>query len=338
MQGWGYNHDNPLTCDVVIVDEFSMVDIFLFYRLLDAIDFSKTRLLIIGDAAQLSSVSAGNCLHDMLDSNSIPVAELTKIFRYSDGGLMTVATDCRNRKPYLKNCDNTVTQFGKNKDYTFIRSLDSNIVKNSLGLYKKLLTEEEISSDDIMVTSAYNIGDYGVVTLNNQLQRLANKNYGSDNCFKVGQTTYYLDDIVMQTTNNYNSKVYDIKNDEMDSDDKIAIYNGESGRVVKILKWGIVIKFDAGYVFYNNKELQTCQLGYACTTHKSQGDSRDYVIILSPKAHTYMLTSNLIYVALTRTKKKCYQLGSEEVINRAVKKKDEERRDTMLTFLINERE
>ena len=333
MQGWGYNHDNPLTCDVVIVDEFSMVDIFLFYRLLDAIDFERTKLLIIGDAAQLSSVSAGNCLHDMLDSNSIPVAELTKVFRYSEGGLMTVATDCRNRKPYLKDCANTVTQFGKNKDYTFVRSLDSNIVKNCLGLYKKLLSEG-IKSDDIMVTSAYNIGDYGVVTLNNQLQKLANKNYGSDNCFKVGQTTYYLNDIVMQTINNYNSRVYDIKNDEMDSDDKIAIYNGESGRVVKILKWGIVIKFDAGYVFYNNKELQTCQLGYACTTHKSQGDSRDYVIILSPKAHTYMLTSNLIYVALTRTKNKCYQLGSEQVINRAVKKKDEERRNTMLAFLI----
>lgn len=337
MQGWGFNHDNPLSEDFVIVDEFSMVDIFLFYRLLDAINFEKTKLLIIGDAAQLSSVSAGNCLHDLLNSGFVPVAELTKIFRYSDGGLMTVATDCRNCKPYLNNCEKTVTAFGLRHDYNYVRCSDSNIIKFTLGLYQKLL-HEGIEVDDIMVTSAYNIGDYGVITLNNQLQKIANKNYGSDDCFKVGKTVYYIGDIVMQTTNNYNSRSYDLEKCEIDQDSKIAIYNGESGRVIKILKWGIVIKFDAGCVIYNNKELQTCQLGYACTTHKSQGDSRDYVIIVSPQAHTYMLTSNLLYVALTRTKKRCYQLGSDKVINRAVKKKDEEKRNTMLTFLINERE
>ena len=337
MQGWGFNHENPLPEDFVIVDEFSMVDIFLFYRLLDAIDFERTKLLLIGDAAQLSSVSAGNCLHDLLDSNSIPVAELTKIFRYSDGGLMTVATDCRNRKPYLNDCEKTVTSFGVKNDYTYVRSSDSNIIKFTLGLYQKLL-HEGIKVEDIMVTSAYNIGDYGVITLNNQLQKLANKNYGSDSCFKVGKTIYYIGDIVMQTTNNYNSRLYDLEKEEVDSEHKVPIYNGESGKVVKILKWGVVIQFDTWCVIYNNKELQTCQLGYACTTHKSQGGSADYVIIVSPQAHTYMLTSNLLYVALTRTKKKCYQLGSDKVINRAVKKKDEEKRNTMLTFLINERE
>ena len=337
MQGWGFNHDNPLSEDFVIVDERSMEDIFLFYRLLDAINFEKTKLLIIGGAAQLSSVSAGNCLHDLLNSGFVPVAELTKIFRYSDGGLMTVATDCRNCKPYLNNCEKTVTAFGLRHDYNYVRCSDSNIIKFTLGLYQKLL-HEGIEVDDIMVTSAYNIGDYGVITLNNQLQKIANKNYGSDDCFKVGKTVYYIGDIVMQTTNNYNSRSYNLEKCEIDQDSKIAIYNGESGRVVKILKWGIVIKFDAGCVIYNNKELQTCQLGYACTTHKSQGDSRDYVIIVSPQAHTYMLTSNLLYVALTRTKKRCYQLGSDKVINRAVKKKDEEKRNTMLMFLINERE
>lgn len=335
MYGWMFNRDNHIMSDFVIVDEFSMVDIFLFYRLLDAIDFSRTKLLIIGDAAQLSSVSAGNCLHDMLDSGVMPVAQLTKIFRYSEGGLMTVATDCRNQIEYLKDCKNTVNKFGEKEDYTFIRTSDDYIIKSTLGLYKKLLSNG-VSSDSIMVTSAYNIGDYGVITLNNQLQKLANKNYGSDDCFKTKNETYYIGDIVMQTVNNYNSREYDIKAGDTINDSKLLVCNGESGVVVKILKWGIVIKFDVGYIVYNNKELQTCQLGYACTTHKSQGSASDYVIIVSPQAHTYMLTSNLLYVALTRTKKKCYQLGSEKVINRAVKKKDEERRNTLLSDLLTQ--
>lgn len=358
-QGWVRNKDNPLSVDYVIVDEFSMVDILLFFRLIDAIDFNRTKLIMIGDSAQLASVSAGNCLHDMINSGIIPIALLTKVFRYGKGGVATASTDCKNQIPYLDSMPDAVqkgivTHYGENRDFTFVRCQDADIIKDTLAIYSKLI-KNEIPVDDIIVTSAYNVGDYGVVKLNNLLQRIANKNYGSEECFKVGQTTYYIGDVVMQTVNNYNSKIYDVSKDRslisklknkdcipdenddpFDSKDTTLICNGESGRIVKILKYGVVIEFDSGCVVYNNKEMQTCQLGYACTIHKMQGDARKYVIILSPKAHTFMLSSNLLYVALTRTKTKCYQLGLPSVIKSAVKKKDEEKRKTLLKYLLKD--
>ena len=98
---WCYNKENPVPYDVVIVDEFSMVDIFLMRKLLEAIDFNKTKLLLIGDDAQIPSVGAGNVLYDLLCYNNIPTVTLDKIFRYGKGGLSTVATDTRTGTEYL---------------------------------------------------------------------------------------------------------------------------------------------------------------------------------------------------------------------------------------------
>ena len=100
---WIFGVDHKLSCDIVIVDEFSMVDIQLFSRIIDAIDFSKTKLLMIGDNAQLPSVSCGNLLHDFMETKLIPTVTLTKVFRYGEGGLMKVATDVRFCKTYLTN-------------------------------------------------------------------------------------------------------------------------------------------------------------------------------------------------------------------------------------------
>ncbi len=116
-----YNEEHKLDCDVLIIDEFSMTDIFfLFKRILDAIDFSRTKLLLIGDNAQLPSVSCGNLLHDFMESHIIPTVTLTKVFRYGEGGLMKVATDVRFCKPYLNNVCERFTWFGDNKDYAFV--------------------------------------------------------------------------------------------------------------------------------------------------------------------------------------------------------------------------
>ena len=98
---WGFNEENKLPYDVVIVDEFSMVDIFLFRKLLEAIDFEKTKLLLIGDDAQIPSVGAGNVLYDLLKCEDIPTITLDKVFRYGKGGLSTVATDTRTGTEYL---------------------------------------------------------------------------------------------------------------------------------------------------------------------------------------------------------------------------------------------
>ena len=135
---------------VVIVDEFSMVDVYLFYKLLESIDFSTTKLLLIGDSSQIPSVGCGNLLNDFIESKVIPTTTLTRIFRYGEGGLMKVATDTRNSKPYLnKSMKNKMTSFGKGV-YIFIYTNSENITKKIVALYKKLL-EKGFSIEDIQV-------------------------------------------------------------------------------------------------------------------------------------------------------------------------------------------
>ena len=182
---WTYNSEHQLFTDIVIVDEFSMVDIWLFKKLLEAINFKYTKLLLIGDNAQLPSVSCGNLLHDFMETNIIPTVTLNKIFRYSSGGLMRVATDTRCCKSYLTNdMKAKATTFGNNQDYMFIDLASEIIPRNVVALYKKLLNNGS-SIEDIQVLTAKNVGDCGAIVLNNMIQRVANKNYGSEINMKV---------------------------------------------------------------------------------------------------------------------------------------------------------
>lgn len=334
MIGWVHCKENPLSEDVVIVDEFSMVDIYLFKHLLDAIDFERTKLLIVGDSAQLNSVQCGNCLHNMIDSKRIPLTTLTKIFRYDEGGLMKVATDVRMCKPYLLNIKKKVTKFGVDKDYVFIAENQQNIVNSTVRLYQKLLKDGK-KVEDIVVLSAYNKGEYGTIVLNKKLQAVANQNIYTSKGYKFGDNVYYVDDIVMQNVNNYRATKYDMEFDAISFPvQETAVYNGEVGKIIKIVNGGIVIDFDGNYVFYKGDDLKSIQLGYAISIHKVQGSSQDTIIMITPKAHTYMLNSNLLYVGLTRMKKQFYHLGDPKVVNRAIRRKENLQRKTFLLDLI----
>ena len=341
--GWGYNITNKLEYDLVIIDEFSMSDVFLFEHVIDAIDFETTKLLLVGDPAQCSSVGAGNLLYDMIESNKIPKVILSKIFRYNEGGLMTVATDVRNGKSYLKNITSTMTSFGKNKDYTFIKSDDKDIIKNTLAIYKKILSKEwqdekriHLNVDDVQVLTAKNVGSYGTNILNNELQKVANKNYGSEKCFKVGDITFYEGDLVIQLQNNYKAELY-IDNMFFDDDlGKTLIANGETGVIVEINKifQYIILDFNGIKVKYYRNDMQNVSLGYAITCHKSQGSGIKVPIIIEPRSHIFMDTSNLLYVALTRTKLMCFHLSTPEVVSMCIKKKDNLKRNTFTYDLL----
>ena len=338
---WGYNEKNKLPIDVVVVDEFSMVDIYLFQTLLKAIDFNRTKLLIVGDNAQLNSVGAGNCLHNIINSGTAPVTELTQIFRYGEGGLMKVATDVRQGKRFLDSIDSQVKVFGKNRDYTFIQVNSEFMIKTMIGLYKKLLTAGN-KPQDIMVLAAYNKGDYGTMVINNELQKVVNPNYDSIIRMKVGNITFYKGDIVLQTKNDYkvpiNCDPEDVRQDpDSDEEPKITgvVCNGETGVIKEILYDSMIIEFDGVEYVYDREVMYNLLLGYAMSIHKSQGSSSKIVIVLTPSAHTYMTSSNLLYVALTRMKEKCFHLGDLTTINRAIKKKVNLMRNTFLEdFLV----
>ena len=340
--GWGYNQEHKIMCDIVIIDEFSMVDIQLFKRVIDAVDFNTTKLLLIGDNAQLPSVSCGNLLHDFMETKLIPTTTLTKVFRYGEGGLMKVATDVRFCEPYLtSSMKSKMTTFGDNKDYTFVDLPSEVIPQNVLGLYKKLL-EKGYSIDDIQVLTAKNVGDCGTIVLNNMIQKVANPNYGSEVFMKVGDTTYFEGDLVIQKVNNYKAEL-DLQHlSEWEKDMYSAsedvptafIANGETGIVREIYKSYCIIEFDGVFVKYYRADMQMISLGYSITIHKSQGSSIKIVILCTPQSHIYMLNSNLLYVGLTRMKERCYHLGALNSINQAVKKKANLTRHTHMQELL----
>lgn len=341
---WTYGKEHKLFNNVIIVDEFSMVDVRLFKRLIDAIDFERTKLLIIGDNAQLPSVGCGNLLHDFMQTNIIPTITLTKVFRYNDGGLMRVATDTRNCKTFLdKSMKSKMTTFGANEDYKFI-DLDSEAIpKNVVGLYKKLL-EQGNSIEDIQVLTAKNVGDCGTIVLNNMIQKVANKNYGSEKNMKVGEVTYYKGDLILQKQNNYKAEI-DINSlpeeerkhyIEIDEIPTAFVANGETGIVEEINLKHIIINFDGIRVKYYREDMNMVGLGYAMSIHKSQGSASNNIILCTPQSHTFMLNSNLIYVGLTRMRKKCYHLGTLNTVNITIKKKENLNRHTfMQEMLIN---
>lgn len=345
VNNWRINKEQKLHTDIVIVDEFSMVDVNLFGHLIDGIDFDHTKLLIIGDSAQLPSVGCGNLLHDFMIANVIPTTTLTKIFRYGEGGLMKIATDVRMCKPYLNNSmKNTVTSFGNNKDYVYIDMPSDKIPKNVVMLYKKLLNAG-YTIEDIQVLSAKNIGECGSDHLNNLLQKVANRNYMKSKCMKMSDISYYQGDLVIQTVNNYKAEIAkeypQSKPDEIYIDSKTGkkvtfIANGETGIVDTVDDSSMVINFDGMYVRYSKNELKMIKLGYCISIHKSQGGSANIIILCTPQSHTFMLSSNILYVGLTRMKKKCYHLGTLQTINIAVKKKANLIRKTFTADLLKE--
>lgn len=322
---WSFNSEHPLPYDVVIVDEFSMVDIFLFKHLLEAIDFNRTKLLIIGDDAQIPSVGAGNVLYDLLCYKKIPTITLDKVFRYGKGGLSTVATDARTQTEYLDKNKKGMQVFGEDQSYIFMPLQQDGIVDYTVKLYKALLAKG-YSVEDIAVLSCYNVGDYGVIELNKRLQEAVNPNPDAKIVF--GDSEFRLNDIVMNYANDYKAVLY---NEEfLDDKNTTFIANGESGMVDKIEHNSMVSNYDGTLIYYDKGKLKNIRLAYAITTHKSQGGQFKVVILITPRSHTFMLNSNLLYVGISRAKEKCYHLGEIKTVNNALKKKENFDRKTLL--------
>lgn len=327
QEGWGYNEENKLNIDVVIVDEFSMTDVWLMKNLLDAIDVDKTKILFVFDSYQLPSVSAGNVAHDLLTSGLIPTTILTKIFRYNEGGLMQIATMIRNSENFLPNNFNGREIFGTNKDFIYMEMQQTKIKNNILMIYSKLLNDG-YSINDIIVLSCQNKGDYGTKEINKTIQEYMQN--GKNRAFiKKGDTSFYLRDKVMQITNNYEAKTIEGKRTE--------IFNGNTGTIVDISNGMVTVDFgNDKLLIYNKDTLEQLELSYCNTYHKIQGDSGKQVIMIAPKAHTFMLNSNLLYVGATRAKERVWCIGNIITINRAIKKKENLNRTTFLLDILKD--
>jgi exodeoxyribonuclease V alpha subunit len=336
---WLHGEDLPLHSDVVIVDEFSMVDIFLFEKLLKAIDFNKTKLIMIGDMYQLSSVSAGNCLHDLINSNVVPIVRLSKVFRYGVGGQMTVATDVRNSKVFMKSNMEKTMILGEDQSYIAIPCDKQSMLRNVETIYTKLIKEKKYNPIDVCILSGYNKGELGTYEINKLIRPIANDITTKEH-YQVGENVYYMDDLVLQTVNNYKAEIYNFEESKDDTKEnfnknpQILIANGEIGKIIAILKDGFVIDFDGKFIKYNNEQILGLKLAYSISIHKMQGSSCKVVILLTPSSHTYMTTSNLMYVGVTRATDRVIHLCNPKSVNIGIRKKDNYERETNLKYFL----
>ena len=325
---WRFNKDNPLSYDMVILDETSMTDVFLFRHLLEAIDFNRTKLLLIGDDAQIPSVSCGNLLYDLLNSNKIPTVYLTKVFRYGIGGLSTVATDIRKSTLTFDKDKDGIQVVGEDKGLTLMPMIQEKAVDYIVKMYQKLLSNG-ISLDDILILSSQNVGNYGTQIINNAIQEAVNPD---GDYVKYGDVEYRKGDPIIQCVNDY--KAINYRDGEWNEEDTTFISNGEIGRITEVMYSDIVVDFNGIHIIIPKTKFQNIKLGYAISIHKSQGGQCKHIIVFAPKAHTFMLNSNLLYVAVTRAKEKCYLITDLNTYSKVIKKKENSDRKTWLCELL----
>ena len=309
VEGYKKNADYPLECDVLIIDETSMVDTILMYNLLKAVA-DETVVILVGDVDQLPSVGAGNVLNDIIDSGIINVVKLTKIFRQALGSAIITNAHRINKGefPDLK--------AKRNGDFFFIEEDEpARVVQTIKELCTKRLPAfykvDPINS--IQVLCPMQRGETGAVNLNVVLQEALNPSYIS---IKHGGTVFRLGDKVMQIKNNYDKNVF----------------NGDIGSINNIDSEDrtLVLKFDENLVEYDVTELDEVVLAYATTIHKSQGSEYEIVVAPLTLQHYMMLQRNLLYTCVTRAKKIFVLVGTKQAIGIAVRNNKTAKRNTRL--------
>lgn len=294
---------DSIDSDFLIVDEASMIDADLFYKLLISIKDSSS-VLFVGDYHQLPSVGVGLILRDLIESDVIPKTELTKVFRQKgESKIIDLSRSISEGKHIEEDSD-----FLKpSKDLKIVQRKDNISIQNQIILtISSAMNSKIVSKDDIQVLVPINHGDIGMVILNQRIQNLVNPD--------IGQNKYELSafmelregDKVMQTKNNYD----------------IGVFNGSIGHIKKIdYSEGVkaICEFDNEEKIYDGFEaIEELVLAYAITIHKSQGSEFPLVIMPMSKSYGQILSRNLLYTGVTRAKDYLRIIGDIEAINMAI--------------------
>ncbi len=328
-----------ITHDVLIVDEFSFVGVKLFAQLLDSVS-PETKILLVCDDEQLPSIPCGNVVKDILKADIIPTIKLSKIFRYGDNALLTVATDIRNKKPYLDETGCIFEGHKTNKEYSFIE-INDNPLSQVMEQYKNML--QKYKQSDIIILSPFNIGDFGTYAINNKIQDTYNPLIGGKEIVKSVQTShgstkvrYRKGDRVINTKNIYHAVTPSEFYEGGLKDGETTVVNGDIGvvRMVDLENKCLIINFSENTVVFTFNDLAHLLLGYAISTHKSQGSEFPVVINIVHPQHSKMLTKNLLYVANTRAKELLIEIGDVATINKAIQVEATEDRETFLYELL----
>ncbi len=319
---------NPLTCDMIIVDELSMVDSLLFEALLRAMPMG-CRLILVGDSDQLPSVGSGNVLADLIDSGLLPVVKLSKIFRQAMQSLIVTNAHkiVAGEEPELSM---------KDGDFFMLERLHpAAAVETVMGLCLERLPSAYGFSPltDIQILCPSKKRETGTANLNNRMQSLLNPPDPKKK--QMSRFGYVLreGDKVMQVKNNY-----DVCWEKADGSSGSGVFNGDVGILTKIdPRQGVLaVRFDDRMAIYNEEESEDLELAYAMTIHKSQGSEFECVIIPALDIPGQLCYRNLLYTGVTRAKRMLVIVGSRQTVFQMVKNNRRSRRYTALRLLMEE--
>lgn len=327
------NEDNPLETDVLIIDEMSMIDIFLMDALLKAL-LPGTRLILAGDADQLPSVGAGRVLEEIIASKRVPTVKLNKIFRQAELSdiVMNAHRINRGEQPKIDN---------KSRDFFFLERTSSNmIISNIIELIQKKLPKYvDAGMSDIQVLSPMRKGQLGIERLNRILQRYLNPPSDEKREIQWEKGIFREGDKVMQIRNDYELEWEERGLYGIVINKGSGVFNGDLGivRLVDDFSKILTVEFDENkFVSYSFEILDELELAYATTIHKSQGSEYPAVIIPLLPGPKQLYTRNLLYTAVTRARKCVVILGSREVLNEMTANASEQGRYTSLKEAIEE--
>ena len=321
------NMENPLEADVIIIDEMSMVDLFLMHALLSAVSVG-TRLIMVGDVNQLPSVGPGSVLRDIIHSECFPVVRLNKIFRQASESDIVVNAHKINEGQHVV-LDN------KSRDFFFLKRDDANVIISVMLtlVMKKMPKYVDAGMLDIQVLTPMRKGLLGVERLNTILQEYLNPRSPEKKEKEYGAGLFREGDKVMQIKNNYQIE-WEIRGAYGIPVEKgVGVFNGDMGIVSEINEYAeqmTVVFDDNKYIEYSFKELEQLELAYAITIHKSQGSEYPAVVIPLLSGPRMLMSRNLLYTAITRARKCVTLVGSDQVFQQMIDNEMEQKRYSTL--------
>jgi exodeoxyribonuclease V alpha subunit len=302
------NESNPLDCDVVVMDEASMVDVVLMHSVLKAVPL-RASLILVGDVDQLPSVGPGNVLNDLIDCGLVPVVRLTEVFRQAAGSQIIV-TAHRIRRGLMPE----VVQ-GTESDFHFVARDEPERIAATLEDLVQTRIPRRFQLDpirDVQILCPMNRGSLGVRELNQRLQCVLNPPKPDEPVVEKYGWRFQIRDKVIQTENNYEKEVF----------------NGDIGTIesIDLTEHELSIRFDNRLVNYDFGELDEVSLAYAVTIHKSQGSEFPAIVIPLATQHYVLLQRNLVYTGVTRGKKLVVLIGQKRALGMAVRNDRTQRR------------
>ena len=325
------NAQNPLEADVIIIDEMSMVDIFLMHSLLLAVS-PGTRLILVGDENQLPSVGPGNVLRDMIRSGYFPVVTLTRIFRQASESDIVVNAHKINR-------GEQVIPDNKSRDFFFLKRYDADtIIRVIIALVQeKLPPYVEARPEEIQVLTPMRKGLLGVERLNQILQRYLNPPSPGKREKELAGGLFREGDKVMQIKNNYQLEWEIPGRYNIPVDRGVGVFNGDTGVLEEINEFAETLRVvfeDGRRADYSFKEAEELELAYAVTIHKAQGSEYPAVVLPLLSGPQMLMNRNLLYTAVTRAKRCVTVVGSEETFSEMIRNEQQQKRYSTKSHLI----